>query len=256
MKRYKITNRFKFHTTVIIMLLIIATIFSCVLFSTSTETASAEDSSNNLKRRISLLDNETISQAIEVVTTETQSIQQSEKENTEIKITETNDYMYTTDYVHYREQPSIDSEIWGTTSIGQEIYRIGVCDNGWSKVFIDNLECYIHSDFLSTEKPVIQTAQTVQTSYSTYSPSDLMNLGVIYDGGYKYTWYSERVLPGGGLNIPGRYSDGNFVRDENGYICVASSDFDKGTILETPWGTAKVYDCGCASGTIDIYVSW
>ncbi len=183
------------------------------------------------------------------------SIEQDLKE-VEITLTETNDYVYATDYVHYRKGPNTDSEIWGTAYVGQEIYRLGICDNGWSKVFITNLECYICSDYLTTEKPIIQEVQEIQPVYSTYSPSDLMNLGVIYDGGYKYTWYSELVLPGGGLGIPGRYSDGNFVRDENGYICVASSDFDKGTILETPWGTAKVYDCGCASGTIDIYVSW
>lgn len=96
----------------------------------------------------------------------------------------------------------------------------------------------------------------VETYSTTYSPEYLMNMGVVYDGGFRYTWYSERVLPGGGLNIPGRWSDGNFVRDGEGYICVASEDFAKGTVLETPWGTAKVYDCGCAHGTIDVYTSW
>lgn len=89
-----------------------------------------------------------------------------------------------------------------------------------------------------------------------YSPEDLKVLGEIYSGNWKFTWYSENVLPGEGLNIPGRYSDGNFVRDENGFLCVASEDLPFGSTLDTPWGEAKVYDCGCDHGTIDIYVSW
>lgn len=242
----------KTRMRIIITLISIVIVLGIILISQSNG-VSAQDEVVNVRNKpaiISPIGNDIIVETVETVVDEFKIL------TPVISTTETNDYMYTTDYVHYRVAPDLEAEIINTLSPGEEIYRIGICDNGWSKVFIDNLECYIHSDFLSTEKPVIQTAQTVQTSYSTYSPSDLMNLGVIYDGGYKYTWYSEQVLPGGGLDIPGRYSDGNFVRDENGYICVASSDFDKGTILETPWGTAKVYDCGCASGTIDIYVSW
>lgn len=82
-------------------------------------------------------------------------------------------------------------------------------------------------------------------------------IGVVYYNGHRETYYSQRVLPGGGLSIPGRHvaSDGT-IRDANGYICVASSDYPKGTVVETSLGTAMVYDTGCASGTIDIYTDW
>ncbi|WP_346663214.1 hypothetical protein [uncultured Merdimonas sp.] len=81
--------------------------------------------------------------------------------------------------------------------------------------------------------------------------------GVVYFNGHRETYYSQRVLPGHGLNIPGRHvaSDGT-IRDKDGYICVASSDYPKGTIVETSLGTGKVYDTGCPSGTIDIYTDW
>ena len=234
---------------IIITLLVIVVILGVILISQSNR-VSAQDEIADVRNRpaiISPIGSEIITETVETVVDEFEILTPI------ISIIETNDYMYTTDYVHYRVAPDLEAEIINTLGPGKEVYRLGICDNGWSKVFIDNLECYIYSDFLSTEKPIIQIEQT---SYSTYSPSDLRNMGVIYDGGWRYTWYSERVLPGGGLNIPGRYSDGNFVRDENGYICVASSDLAKGTVINTPWGTAKVYDCGCASGTIDIYVSW
>ncbi|MGN0331660.1 MAG: coiled-coil domain-containing protein [Lachnospiraceae bacterium] len=81
--------------------------------------------------------------------------------------------------------------------------------------------------------------------------------GVNYYKGHRETYYSQRVLPGNGLNIPGRHvaADGT-IRDEDNYICVASSDYPKGTIVETSLGMGKVYDSGCASGTIDIYTDW
>ncbi len=91
-----------------------------------------------------------------------------------------------------------------------------------------------------------------------YSVSYFMNMGVIHWNGWKWTWYSERVLPGGGLNIPGRHADSDgYICDSNDYICLSSSSLSKGTIIATPFGkSGKVYDTGCASDVIDVYVSW
>lgn len=83
--------------------------------------------------------------------------------------------------------------------------------------------------------------------------------GAINFNGHRETYYSEKVLPGNGLNIPGRHvADDGTIRDADGYICVAADPgfLPKGTILITSLGPAKVYDCGCAYGTVDIYVSW
>lgn len=91
------------------------------------------------------------------------------------------------------------------------------------------------------------------------SAAEFQWMGVIEDGDTRYTWYSERVLPGGGLtelNENGRHVEGGFVVDGDGYIAVASSDYEKGTVIDTPFGHAKVYDTGCASGTIDVYTDF
>lgn len=82
--------------------------------------------------------------------------------------------------------------------------------------------------------------------------------GVNYFNGRRETWYSQRVLPGGGLKIPGRHVDSQngTVKDGDGYVCVAASDLPKGTVVETSLGTGKVYDTGCAAGTTDVYVDW
>lgn len=96
---------------------------------------------------------------------------------------------------------------------------------------------------------------------SYVSVSDFKYIGVIYgDDGTRYTWYSQNVLPGGGLtelNNNGRHvGKDNLIYDGDGYIAVASSDYAKGTIVKTPFGFGKVYDCGCDSGTIDIYTNF
>lgn len=101
------------------------------------------------------------------------------------------------------------------------------------------------------------------SSYSggSVSGSSFRSAGVIYDdNGTRYTWYSENVLPGGGLtdlNNNGRHVDEQgFIRDGDGYLAAASNDYAQGTIVDTPFGQAKIYDSGCASGTVDMYVSW
>lgn len=82
--------------------------------------------------------------------------------------------------------------------------------------------------------------------------------GVNYYNGREETWYSQRVLPGGGLDIPGRHveeSDGT-VRDGDGNIVVASDNLPYGTEVETSLGPGKVYDTGVGHDGIDIYTDW
>ena len=119
-------------------------------------------------------------------------------------------------------------------------------------------------EIIKTEpEPVIDTCTGVELKYSEpYYVCDnplTSSMGAKEFNGHRETYYSEKVLPGGGLNIPGRHvADDGTIRDGDGYICVASdlSYLDRYNILLTSLGPAKVYDTGCAYGTIDIYVSW
>ena len=83
--------------------------------------------------------------------------------------------------------------------------------------------------------------------------------GVTYFNGHRETYYSQNVLPGSALYIPGRHvADDGTIRDWQGYICAAAdtSFFDRYDIVLTSLGPAKIYDTGCPYGTIDIYVDW
>lgn len=88
-----------------------------------------------------------------------------------------------------------------------------------------------------------------------YSIDTFKYRGVINWKGMKFTWYSQKVLPGYNLNIPGRHvnKDG-YVADKDGYIVIAN-DAPKGTVINTPFGyQGKVYDRGTYGNHMDVYV--
>ena len=90
----------------------------------------------------------------------------------------------------------------------------------------------------------------------TYVGNSFQSDGVWQDENYRYTWYSSNVLyhyrtPEWTAGTDGIY------RDAEGYVVVASSDLPQGTVVEgTPFGACKVYDSGCASGTLDVYTNF
>lgn len=63
------------------------------------------------------------------------------------------------------------------------------------------------------------------------------------------------VLPGGGLNIPGRHVNANgYVADGDGFIVLAN-DAPIGTVFPTPFGGyGKVYDRGTYGNHLDVYI--
>lgn len=100
-----------------------------------------------------------------------------------------------------------------------------------------------------------------ETSQEGLEAPNLMFCGVVEDNGRVFTWYSQNVLPGEGLaelNANGRHvGEGGYVMDADGYIAVASpwGQDPIGTVVETPWGLAKVYDV-CEGSSYDVYTGW
>ena len=214
-------------------------------------------------------------------------VQTLEKSNTtETETTEEKPLVvYTTKYLNVRQKPNQEAKKINILPPNTEVEVKEVNDDWYS---FDFEECtyfinagYVTSDvpnedeiieiiglnndiegnffrYKKSQKEIERIIETVAVSSALYTPGQFQNLGVIYYGDYRWTWYSERVLPGGGLKIPGRHNDENgYICDEDGYICLASSTLSKGTILNTPFGKqGKIYDSGCAVDTVDVYVSW
>lgn len=115
---------------------------------------------------------------------------------------------------------------------------------------------------VGTKKKITKTsapARLSSPSSAKYTLAQFKYNGVVRYNGKKFTYYSQSVLPGRGLNIPGRHvSSAGYVSDENGYIVVAANrSIRKGTIIKTPFGAnGKVYDtcAGCSYNWIDVYI--
>ena len=93
------------------------------------------------------------------------------------------------------------------------------------------------------------------SSPALYSLEQFLFSGAITWSGYRFTYYSERVLPGAGLDIPGRHiSAGGYVSDAEGFIVLAG-DAPKGTVFDTPFGArGKIYDRGTVGTHLDVYI--
>ena len=214
-------------------------------------------------------------------------VQTLEKSNTtETETTEEKPLVvYTTKYLNVRQEPNQEAKKINILPPNTEV-EVKEVNDDWYSFDFEECTYFINAGYVTSDVPsedeiieiiglnndiggnffrykksqdeIERAIETVAISSALYTPGQFQNLGVVYYGDYKWTWYSERVLPGGGLKIPGRHNDENgYICDEDGYICLASSTLSKGTILNTPFGKqGKIYDCGCAVGIIDVYVSW
>ena len=92
-------------------------------------------------------------------------------------------------------------------------------------------------------------------SNAQVSLAQFLTQGVVYSGGFKFTYYSQSVLPGGGLQIPGRHVNAaGYVSDGDGYIVLAGSA-PIGTVYDTPFGfKGKIYDRGTYGNHLDVYI--
>lgn len=107
----------------------------------------------------------------------------------------------------------------------------------------------------ATSPGIGAAAQLSKGSPAEYSLEEFLFSGVVNWSGYRFTFYSQQVLPGPGLAIPGRHVNaGGYVADEDGYIVLAG-DHPKGTVFETPFGyPGKIYDRGTFGNHLDVYI--
>ena len=249
---------------IIIIILAIGGIAIPAIAPNTTINNIVEDNNTRIVQQVDIQTNENTLEDVVIASQEKEQeeevSQPEEKKNIVTK--------YTTTGVNIRAGASLESEIITTVSINTEL-QVVESEAEWTEVIEGENTYYIYSKYLSdkkTEIPVtsrsnierkITKNNNIETKGSSSSNPLTRSKGVVYYNGHRETWYSQKVLPGGGLKIPGRHVDSRgLVCDGDGYICVASSDLAKGTIVETSLGTGKVYDCGCPKNTIDIYCDW
>lgn len=72
----------------------------------------------------------------------------------EVKFSNVNETLYAKQDCNVRKSYSTDSEKVGYLTTGQEVTRIGIGENGWSKIKYNGQEYYVASNLLSKDEPV------------------------------------------------------------------------------------------------------
>lgn len=85
----------------------------------------------------------------------------------EPKFTSVNQTMYTTGEVNIRKSYSTSSAIIKTVEKGTEITRVGIGDNGWSKITYNGQTAYISSSLLTKTKPAEDKPKTEEPKSNT-----------------------------------------------------------------------------------------
>lgn len=85
----------------------------------------------------------------------------------ETKFTSVNQTMYTTGEVNIRKSYSTSSAIIKTVEKGTKITRVGIGDNGWSKITYNGQTAYISSSLLTKTKPAEDKPKTEEPKSNT-----------------------------------------------------------------------------------------
>lgn len=147
---------------------------------------------------------------------------------------------YTQKKIKFKASPATSSKTLGKIKVNTEIkYRS--YNKKWAITVYNRQLGFVQKKYVKTAK---------------YTPAYFKRMGVIGYNGWRWTWYSQRVLPGGGLRIPGRHVDRRgFVVDKDENICLASNNISYGSVIDTPFGKrGKIYDSGCSG--VDVYCDW
>ena len=162
--------------------------------------------------------------------------------------------------VKVRNKPRKKGKVIAHYSKGKKVKVTAKCGN-WRKV---GKKKWVYKSRLTKKNPY-KYFNGVRLEYSKrYNVTSnrlTRSKGVVHYNGHRETWYSthEYGQSRTARAIPGKHvaNDGT-IRDKDGYICVATSQSYKKfySTLMTSLGPAKVYDCGCAYGTVDIYTTW
>lgn len=92
------------------------------------------------------------------------------------------EWVYAVSGVNIRSSWTVDSLILGSLNKNDQIHRVAVLENGWSKVSYNSEYAYINSDYLTTASPSVKGTVHLDTTQYAYNAvingEDVMILGV------------------------------------------------------------------------------
>ncbi len=92
------------------------------------------------------------------------------------------EWMYVTKAVNIRAKWNTDSAIVGTLNANDQVHRVAILDNGWSKISYNSEYVYVNSEYLTTRRPTVHGTIHLDTvEYArdaVLNGEDVMMLGV------------------------------------------------------------------------------
>lgn len=142
--------------------------------STQHETSTVEEESTSVIETVAQEETPSVAEteAVETESETTNDVMVTEEANSseEIEIIEMDAIMYATTSVNERKEPSADSEKIGSLSIGEEVHVTGKTEDGlWMRIEEGDGEAFVASNYLSTEKPVVEEQPSTSEPESTSS---------------------------------------------------------------------------------------
>lgn len=139
---------------------------------TQQEISTVEEESTSAIETIEQEETPSIVETEAVETASGVTVTEEANSSEEIEIIEMDAVMYATTSVNERKEPSADSEKIGGLSIGEEVHVTGKTEDGlWMRIEEGDGEAFVASNYLSTEKPVVEeespaTSESESTSSS------------------------------------------------------------------------------------------
>lgn len=103
-------------------------------------------------------------------------------ENLEPESEKVDEWVYASATVNIRAKWNADSLIVGALNENDQIHRVAVLDNGWSKVSYNSEYAYVRSDYLTTTRPSVPGTVHLDTTKYAYDAvlngEDVVMLGV------------------------------------------------------------------------------
>lgn len=137
---------------------------------TQQEISTVEEESTSAIETIEQEETPSIVETEAVETASGVTVTEEANSSEEIEIIEMDAVMYATTSVNERKEPSADSEKIGGLSIGEEVHVTGKTEDGlWMRIEEGDGEAFVASNYLSTEKPVVEEQPSTSEPESTSS---------------------------------------------------------------------------------------
>ena len=137
---------------------------------TQQEISTVEEESTSAIETIEQEETPSIVETEAVETASGVTVTEEANSSEEIEIIEMDAVMYATTSVNERKEPSADSEKIGGLSIGEEVHVTGKTEDGlWMRIEEGDGEAFVASNYLSTEKPVVEEQPSTSELESTSS---------------------------------------------------------------------------------------